>query len=119
MSNGISPRIFFALSVIEVHDGDTFRLMLDVGFEQAAFPWLRLRGFSCPELGTVKGEVARDETVKLLANVDYVVTKKRAGFEDMEKSFARYLADVYLKDGRSLGEVLVSKNLAVRGGRVG
>jgi hypothetical protein len=32
------------LGVREIHDGDTFRLDLDMGFEHSAWPWLRLKG---------------------------------------------------------------------------
>jgi endonuclease YncB( thermonuclease family) len=114
------PRSYPVLSVLEVHDGDTFRLMVDCGFEHAAFPWLRLRGYSCPELSQPRGREARDATAELLAGgVERIATLKRPGFEDAEKSFARYVADVWLSSGVLLGEVLVHRELAVRGARVG
>lgn len=115
----MDSREYPVLGVQEVHDGDTFRLMVDVGFEHAAFPWLRLKGYSCPEVSTAKGREALAATRDLLPRVGRVVTHKRAGYEDMEKSFARYLAEVYLDDGSPLGEQLVKLGLADRGAHVG
>lgn len=112
------PRIYPVLSVVEIHDGDTYRLLLDTGFEQAAWPWLRLRGASCPELSDVNGWAARDVAAELLADAATVTTYKRPGYEDMEKSFARYLADVRLRDGRDLADLLVTANMAVRKAQV-
>lgn len=114
----LEARTYPVLSVVEVHDGDTYRLLLDTGFEQAAWPWLRLRGASCPELSDLNGIAARDAAAELLADAAAVTTYKRPGWEDMEKSFARYLADVHLHDGRQLADLLVEANLAVRKAQV-
>jgi endonuclease YncB( thermonuclease family) len=112
------PHRYLVLDVIEVHDGDTFRLLLDLGFEQAAFPWLRLKDYSCPELGDDRGLMARQATIALMPFVTHVVTFKRAGLEDTAKSFARYLAEAWLGD-RLLGDRLVDLGHAVKGARVG
>ena len=113
------------LGIREVHDGDTYRLDLDVGFEHSAWPWLRLKDFSAPELkqkgGTDSKVYAQSElTEALLTTGIWVRTFKRKGYEDMSKSFARYLAEVYLGDfearsGDLLGERLVAAGLAQRG----
>lgn len=113
------------LGVREIRDGDTFRLDLDVGFEHSAWPWLRLRGYSCPELSEPGGLAARDFARATLTGAGarvWVRTFKRPGYEDMRKSFARYLADVWLGDyttrhadpGVRLGELLVGAGLAAR-----
>lgn len=119
------------LGVREVHDGDTYRLDLDVGFEHAAYPWLRLKDYSCPELKQPKGvdaKVFAEYELKdaLRTRGIWVRTFKRVGYEDMSKSFARYLAEIYLGPILSppdktdlLGELLVAAGLADRGAHEG
>jgi endonuclease YncB( thermonuclease family) len=117
-------REYPVLGLQEVHDGDTWRLMLDVGFEHAAFPWLRMKGWSCPELNEQGGQEARGAAEALLfdaagAGMLWVRTFKRPGYEDMRKSFARYLAEVYVgsferRDGPALGELLAAAGHATR-----
>ena len=115
----LEARTYPVLAVVEVHDGDTYRLLLDVGFEQASWPWLRLRGASCPELSDTNGLAAKNAAEELLRDgVAAVTTYKRPGYSDMEKSFARYLADVHLGNGRQLADVLIEANLAVRKAQV-
>lgn len=54
MRPDFSSRAFDVLRILEVHDGDTFRFLLDTGFEVAAFPWLRLnRQEYCQGCGTM------------------------------------------------------------------
>lgn len=137
-----SARAYDVLRVLEVHDGDTFRLLLDTGFEKAAFDWLRLKDFSCPEM-RVKDPVsdhmvdnpagvrARMGTLALLHNhlaTLWVVTHKLApdeaaklaeNFGETGKALTRYVADVWLADGMRLGDELVAQGLAAPGARVG
>jgi endonuclease YncB( thermonuclease family) len=117
-------REYPVLGVHEVHDGDTFRLLVDVGFEHAAFPWLRLKGWSCPELSEEGGVAARNAAEALLADAAssgclWVRTFKRPGYEDMRKSFARYLAEVWVgkfeqREGTEVGELLAAAGHATR-----
>ena len=112
------------LGIREVHDGDTFRLDLDVGFEHTSWPWLRLKGYSCPELSAPKGFdakafVAAELLDGLRSSGVWVRTFKRPGYEDMSKTFARYLADVYFgpigDTTDPLGGRLVAAGLASKG----
>lgn len=93
-------REYPVLDVHELHDGDTWRLIIDTGFEHAAFPWLRLKGWSAPELDEPGGPEALVAAESVLHDALpgglWVRTYKRTGYEDMKKSFARYLAEVYL-----------------------
>lgn len=126
-----SSRAFDVLRVLEVHDGDTIRLLLDTGFEHAAMPWLRLKGFSCPELSQPDGGNARDATTMLLRehlNTVWVVTfkippdalaKLEERYGDSKRSFARYVADIWLAAGRRLGDELVALGLARPGAFIG
>lgn len=126
-----SRRAYDVLRVLEVHDGDTFRLLLDTGFEHAAFPWLRLRNYSCPELRQPGGDEARVATLALIREhmaslwvATYrippsLVEKTQERYGDTPRSFARYVADVWLDDQLLLGEELVRLGFARRGAYVG
>lgn len=134
-----SLRYYPAIEVLEVHDGDTFRLLLDRGGDDAWFPWLRLRGFSCPELkmrdattgATVDnpdGLAARQATITLLTGHDdllWVVTHraprpyKVKRWQDDDQTLGRYLAEVWLADDALLGDELVKLSLARPGSFVG
>jgi len=121
-------RAYPVLDVLEVHDGDTYRLLLDRGGEDAWFPWLRLKDFSCPELSEPGGAEARDAADLLLdaaVPTMWVVTYRAARpftvrrFQSERSSLGRYLADVWLADDRRLGDELVARGLARPGARVG
>lgn len=95
--------------VVEVHDGDTWRLALDCGLEQAAFPWLRLRGANAPELSTGKPGTdargwARDQ-LTAAEDIEVVVYSH-------ERSFARWVAAVTV-DGQDLAEAMIAAGHAV------
>lgn len=104
----IEGRTYPVLGVKEIHDGDTCRLLIDVGFETCHFPWLRIRDLYCPELTQLGGASAYTAAADILyfANEIEVTTFKRPGWEDMRKSFARYLADITV-DGHSFADMMV------------
>jgi hypothetical protein len=136
-----SQRSFDVLDVLEVHDGDTVRLLLDTGFEVSAFPWLRLRSFSCPELQLKDsgghlvdnpGGIAARETTRALLDahrptlwaVTYklppiAIAKLAKRYGETKKSLTRYLADVWLDDDLLLGSELVRLGHARAGAFVG
>jgi endonuclease YncB( thermonuclease family) len=137
-----SARPFDVLRVLEVHDGDSFRLLLDTGFEKCAFDWLRLKDYSCPELrvkdpetGMMRdnpaGVQARMATMALLHNFLpslWVVTHKvppneaakmAERYGETSKALTRYVAEVWLTDERRLGDELVAQGNAKPGARVG
>lgn len=124
-------RAYDVLWILEVHDGDTYRLLLDTGFEGAAFPWLRLKDFSCPELAAAGGPEARDAAEAMLrehVETLWVVTHKvppslaaklHGSFGNTRKALTRYVADVWLSDGHRLGDALVAAGHARAGAFVG
>lgn len=134
-------RPFDVLRVLEVHDGDTVRFLLDTGFEKAAYDWLRLKDYSCPELrirdqtgrmvDNPAGIRARMATMQLVHNflpTLWVVTRKlppdalakqAERYGESTKALTRYVADIWLNDDRRLGDELVAQGLAVPGARVG
>lgn len=119
------------MDILEVHDGDTFTLLLDGSFRSYPAPWLRLKDFSCPELATLGGKEARQATLNLLSDhtaTAWVYTTKMPSsyadklakrYGDSPKSFARYLADVWLQDDVRLGDELVRGGFARQGAFIG
>lgn len=87
--------------VVDVHDGDTVRLALDLGLEVAAFPWLRVVGLSCPELRDPAGPAAREYTARVLAAAAEIAVAVHG------RSFARWLGRVVV-DGSDLADVVIA-----------
>lgn len=56
-----------AVTVVDVHDGDTFTADVDLGFHVRVRMACRLAGLNCAELGQPGGPQARAETARLLA----------------------------------------------------
>ena len=87
--------------IVQLHDADTFRLLLDAGCETGLFPWLRLAGVDCPELSTrPAGPDAAAFTAGILRGAGriHVVVHGR--------SFNRWVADVSV-DGADLAQTLI------------
>lgn len=83
----------YRANVINVHDGDTMRLKVDLGCDITLRMTVRLLGINAPELSTAAGRVARDYVQNLLP-VDrevWIATTK-----DKKEKFGRYLGRVYL-----------------------
>jgi endonuclease YncB( thermonuclease family) len=105
-------------NVISVHDGDTYRIDVDLGFGV----WLhsrqfRLAGVSCletwmaggPETTAYVGSIMRPGLLVYLRS-----TKAgRAVDPDTHMSFDRYVVDVTLPDGQDLATLLVRTGWAV------
>jgi len=107
----------YKAKVIRVVDGDTLELDVDLGFNLRFRDKFRVVGVDTPEVyGVKKG------------SVEYVAGKKASEFTTLmicqtkgnmvtirtEKSckYGRYLAEVILSDGRSLGEELIKSGNA-------
>lgn len=85
--------------VKEVHDGDTYRLLLDQGCGDARELWVRLHGLDTWELSQPLGPAARAAALQALAQATTITvqTFKTRGGEDVT-SFIRYVADVWCDD---------------------
>lgn len=135
MTNGLPPdfsrRQYDVLDVLEVHDGDTYRFLLDTGFDGCCKPWLRLKGWSAPELKQPGGDFARATAASLLqvhrptlwvetfripiSTVDKLNHK----YGEDKRSFARYVADVYIEGLKGLGQALYAEGVVKPGAFVG
>lgn len=96
------PYIRKVLAVKDVHDGDTYRLLVDQGVGDARDLWVRLRGLDTWELSQPGGHEARDGVEAYLRSASNLViqTFKTRGGEDVT-TFIRYVADVWV-DGQHL-----------------
>jgi micrococcal nuclease len=104
-----------------VVDGDTFDVLVDLGFNQYAYATIRLRGIDTPETRTrdavekARGFAARDRTRRLIEGMPVVLqTHPDPG------TFGRYVAEVrFLQDGewRDLAGVLLAEGHAVESER--
>lgn len=54
------------VEVLKVHDGDTVRVRLDLGFDTYRDVWVRIDGIDAPELKDVGGVSSRDYLALLL-----------------------------------------------------
>ena len=104
--------------IVEVHDGDTLGLDIDLGFGMfAAAKSLsgksllscRLFGINAPELSTPAGLQARD-FLRTLATPGAIVSVVSHGWD---KFGGRFDGEVELADGTSLSEAMVSSGHAV------
>lgn len=87
--------------VVDVHDGDTVRLVLDGGCETSMHPALRVKGLYCPELNETGGIAATVFTASVLDQAhDIRVTI-------FGRSFARWVALIEV-DGVDLAKTVIA-----------
>lgn len=105
----------FRAEVLEVHDGDTYKLRIDLGFGVNATEWIRLLGVNAPELNTQAGKDAKAYAALILLaeprpSVTVRTEKTRLGVD--VRSFVRYVADVWV-NGILLADTLIAAGHAV------
>lgn len=108
-SRGMKPYIYPVLSVIDVHDGDSGWVNLDLGFHISRKVCYRLDGLDTPEVtGSQKsvGLAVRDVVEAWLKRA--VICESKS----LDK-YGRALVVFYDKDGNSLNEYLLSAKLAL------
>ena len=104
--------------IIDIHDGDTLNVLVDLGFNLSQEMTVRLFGLNAPELRV------RNENNKLVENVlgtktltelkrlipigsDVILETKK----DKKEKYGRYLG-IILKDGININNYLLENNLA-------
>jgi micrococcal nuclease len=98
--------------VLAAHDGDTITARIDLGFHVSITETFRLSRINAPEvIGPTKqlGIDARDFVRNLILNKTILIKTEK----DKQEKYGRYLADVYLADGRCLNDLLVDNSLAI------
>ncbi len=109
--------------LVRVIDGDTVVLLVDTGFGSRMEATIRIAGINAPELPTFPGYEARDALVGMLPgrlslpNIDgwplrVQTHKTRTGTDD--RSFTRYVGDVYTEAGVNAGDLMVNAGYAER-----
>jgi hypothetical protein len=79
-----------------VVDGDTIRVILDLGFGIFHTEILRLRAISAAELDTAEGKKSSAVLSKVLKNVEFLVIKT-----SKTDIYGRYVADVFFAQGKT------------------
>lgn len=102
----------YPCQVLKVIDGDTLKLVIDLGFSITLTTTVRLQGINCPEMNTVEGKAAKAFAMEWVANrVSFTVKT----FKDKQEKYGRYLAELYDQDGICcLNADLVMNDHAVR-----
>ena len=100
----------YIAKILTVHDGDTCRVDIDLGFgvslkNQA----MRVHGIDTPELTTDAGKVAR-EYAKTLLTGGLIVRIET--IKDSKEKYGRYLAKIRLPDGTDYASAMISANHA-------
>jgi micrococcal nuclease len=115
MSDKLNPWIYNA-EVKKVVDGDTFDIIIDLGFDTLRKGRVRLYGVNTPESRTSnleekkQGLAAKEFTEQWLAKADNWV--KIETIIDKNEKYGRVLAKVWDKDGNCLNTDIVASGLA-------
>lgn len=101
--------------VLDVHDGDTITVDVDLGFRIHHQMELRFLGINAPELKTPEGVAARDYLLTKVKPGDTVriVTVATPSKDDKREKYGRYLATIYVGD-LDVNEDMVKSGHAVR-----
>lgn len=117
------PRKLYAYKAYldRVVDGDTLRVILDLGFGMLHKEIIRLKGINAPELKTREGKMSAKGLTNILKNVPFLIVKTIK--TDL---YGRYVADIFLADenlkdqdahdvaskGKYLNRILLHRGLA-------
>jgi micrococcal nuclease len=108
----VNPVYRYRAKLTRIQDGDSWVLLVDVGFRAYVSVLARLRDVNCPELRTPEGDKAA-EFVKLLLEGKPLLVES---YKD-QRSFARWICDCWvIQDGEavSVADALVEAGHAVR-----
>lgn len=87
----VAPTYVYRARLARIIDGDTFVLLVDLGFHVSTTKTIRLRDVNAAEPGTPAGTAATAFVLDLLAGKPLLVQS----YKD-RRSFARWVADVWL-----------------------
>lgn len=111
-----APAYIYRAQALAVHDGDTFTARVDLGFHTATEIKVRLRDINAPELSQGGGVRAGDFLRKLVMPTPYAEENPQLVLQSYkdQRSFERWVCDVWLWDGSNLADVMVINGQAVR-----
>jgi micrococcal nuclease len=105
----IEPGWAYRAVVASITDGDTLRVVADLGFNSYVYHSIRIARLDAPELftsdplGREKGRTARAH----LESICPPGTKCLIRTDKDKQSFGRYIASITLSDGRDVAEQMV------------
>lgn len=105
----------YKADLLEVVDGDTIDVRINLGFHIFLDQRVRLAGINCPETRTkdkaekILGFLAKNELIKLLTGKELILKTEK---EHSDEKFGRMLAVVWV-DGVNVNNYLVENNFAV------
>lgn len=105
---------YYRARVMEVHDGDSCTVIMDLGLKVSVEIKIRLAGINAPELIGADRDAAiasRDYLSGMILGRDvYIRTLK-----DRKEKYGRWLGKIYLRDndGESINEKMVKDGYAV------
>lgn len=104
----MKPPYTYRANVISVHDGDTVRIDVDLGFRLSADLGVRLNGINARELKDPGGKEARDHLLGLCPIGSEVLFRSLG--ED--KYGGRWLGVLTLEDGRDVATQMIRDGYA-------
>lgn len=113
------PHYIYKAYLVEVIDGDTLWVDIDLGFDVWSTQKLRFRGINTQEVATKSGKTAKEFIEGKLKHCPFIAVKTYWG-----DKFTRYLADIFynkketdfsnlISNGKFLNQELLDKKLAV------
>jgi endonuclease YncB( thermonuclease family) len=72
-----APTYLYKAKVVNIIDGDTLILNIDLGFQVSKEQRIRLAGIDAPEINTKEGVASKDFLRQKLQNLDFVMVKTR------------------------------------------
>ncbi len=119
-SDLVVPHYTYKAFVLEVIDGDTIWVNIDLGFGAWTTQKLRLKGINAKAVETKEGKGAKEFMESRLKGCKFIAVKTY-----WRDKFTRYLADIFyiqreddfykvVRSGRFMNQVLLDEGLAVR-----
>lgn len=93
--------------IIRVIDGDTFEVLIELGFSVTQKFHVRLDGIDAPEKSTTEGQKAKEYVRELIEGKAVILTDSGA------EKYGRARAKIELMDGTDLTQFLISKNIGI------
>lgn len=93
--------------IIRVIDGDTFEVLIELGFGVTQKFHVRLDGIDTPEKSTTEGQKAKEYVRELIEGKAVILTDSGA------EKYGRARAKIELMDGTDLTQFLISKNIGI------
>lgn len=108
----IGPAYRYRATATRVVDGDTLEALIDLGFRVSIRLPVRIAGIDAPELrGATKlaGQAARAHLEVLVLGQPLILESHRD-----DRSFERWVCDLWLPTGESMADRMVADGMAVR-----